>query len=130
MSFSRAVLAEEIAGRISSGKTRGLAGSVAAYLVESGKTAEVNSLERDIMQQIAEKTGTVEVTAITAHKLSQKELDGIARKIMKADASAKTVVINQTIDRSVVGGVRLEFPNQLLDLSVSAKLSKLRQLTS
>lgn len=130
MNFSRMALADEIAERIKSNKTRGLASSVAAYLVEAGKTAEINSLERDIMQQRADKTGTLEVTAITAHKLGQKELDAIARKIMKTDTSAKAVIVNQVIDKSVSGGVRLEFPNQLLDLSVGAKLNKLRQLTS
>ena len=113
-----------------SNKTRGLAKSIAAYLIESGKTSEVNSLERDVMQNRADSTGTVELTAITAHHLGQKEIDLIVRAIKKTDPYCKAVIINQVIDESVIGGLRLELANQLLDMSVSAKLNKLRQLTS
>jgi F0F1-type ATP synthase delta subunit len=130
MSFSRISLAVEIAKRLGSRQPKKLAKSIAAYLIENDKTSELNSLQRDIMQIRGEESKTVELTAITAHHLEQAQLRAIERLVKKIYPDCREVFINQTVDESVVGGVRLEFANQLLDLSASYKLNKLRQLTS
>ena len=131
MSFSRTALAEEVAKAMSSpSKSSKLAQSVAAYLIDTGKTSEINSLERDIMQLRADKDNAVELTAISAHPIEDKQLKEIERMVRQLNPDCKEVIINQTQDETVIGGVRLELANQLLDLSAAAKLNKLRQLTS
>ncbi len=131
MSFSRSTLADEIAKDINSYKSnKKLAKAIAAYLIEEGKTSELNSLERDIMQLRSVKNGIAELTAITSHPLEERQVKEIESLVKRLDPAYKTVIINQSIDESVIGGVRLELANQLLDLSVSSKLNKLRQLTS
>lgn len=131
MSFSRSILADEIANALKSpSKSKKVVRSVAAYLIENGKTSELNSLERDIMELRAEKDGVIELTALSSHELGEKQLKEIERLVKKQYPRCKQVIINQSIDESVVGGVRLELANQLLDLSAQAKLSKLRHLTS
>lgn len=130
MSFSRSALVNEVNKQIATGKTPSLAKAVAAYLIETGKTSEINSLERDVIESRANDSGVVELTAISAHPLEETQLKEIQQIVKKVDPGVKEVIINQSLDTSLIGGIRLEFANQLLDLSASSKLSKLRQLTS
>jgi len=130
VSFSRKKLADEILQRLGSGSQDELAKKVAAYLIENGKTSELNSLSRDIMQVRKSQDGVVELTALSSHKLSEDQIEEVKSVVMRVSPNAKKIIINQKIDESVIGGVRLEFANHLLDLSVSAKLSKLKQLTT
>lgn len=128
--FSRIKLSEEIVNIINKDDNSDLARKIAAYLIETGKTSELNSLSRDIMQARKSRDGIVELTAITSHKLSESLKESVKRTVQKISPNAKEIIINQKIDKSVIGGVRLEFANHLLDLSVSAKLNKLKQLTA
>lgn len=130
MSFSRVKLADQIVQMLGKQNQQSLAKKVAAYLIETGKTSELNSLSRDIMQARKARDGIVELTALSSHKLSDTQLDGIKKTVSKFSPNAKEIIVNEKIDESVVGGVRLEFANHLLDLSVAAKLNKLKQLTS
>lgn len=130
MSFSRSSLVNEMNKQIAAGKSSRLAKAVAAYLIETGKTSEINSLERDVIEGRSTENGVVELTAISAHPLEQAQLQEIERIIKKLNPTCKEVIVNQNLDESLVGGIRLEFANQLLDLSASSKLSKLRQLIS
>ena len=130
MSFSRTSLATEIASRLKDRSDKPMTKSIAAYLIENGKTSELNSLERDITELRSAKSGVIELTAISAHPLERSQIDGIEQIVRKINPQCKQVIVNQTLDESVIGGIRLEFANQLLDLTASAKLSQLRQLTS
>lgn len=130
MNFSRAKLADRIVQMLDKQSQQSLARKVAAYLIETGKTSELNSLSRDIMQARKAQDGVVELTALSSHKLSSAQLEDIKKTVFKISPNAKDIIINEKVDRSVIGGVRLEFANHLLDLSVGAKLNKLKQLTS
>lgn len=130
MSYSRSKLSEEIITRIKKGETKNIARQIAAYLIENNKTQDLNSLTRDITQLRKSEQEIVELTALSAHKLDDAQIDLIKKTVTKISPNAKDIIINQRIDETVTGGVRLEFANHLLDLSVSAKLNKLKQLTA
>lgn len=130
MRFSRIKLADEIVRRLGKGRQKTLAKQIAAYLIETGKTSELNSLSRDIMQARKGRDSVVELTAISSHQLSPPQIEAINKVVREISPNAKKIIVNERIDESVVGGVRLEFANHLLDLSVGAKLSKLKQLTT
>lgn len=130
MSFSRTKLANEIADKLANGEATGLAKQIAAYLIDSGKTGQLNSLVRDVMQMQKSKNNVLELTAISAHELGQEQIDDIESLVKNTSPGSGKVIINRQIDPSIIGGVRLEFANHLLDLSASAKLSRLKQLTS
>lgn len=129
-SFSRVKLADKVAEMLAKQSEKSLAKKIAAYLIEKGKTNELNSLSRDIMQARKNRDNIIELTAISSHALSETQLEAIKRTVLKISPKADKVIINQKIDESIIGGVRLEFANHLLDLSVSAKLNKLKQLTT
>ncbi|MBC7707998.1 F0F1 ATP synthase subunit delta [Polaromonas sp.] len=104
------------------------ANEIAAYLLAEHRTAELNSLMRDVKQFRADN-GIVEVTALTAHPLTATVRTEIEQQVRALYPSAKTVIVTERHDASVVGGVRLELANQQLDLSVRAKLNRFKQLT-
>lgn len=101
---------------------------IAAYLIAERRTADLESLMRDVMQYRADN-GIVEVVAVSAHDLTPEVRKDIEAQIKSAYPQAKQVIISEQHDSSVVGGVRLELANEQLDLSVRAKLNRFKQLT-
>lgn len=129
MKIARHRIASALADQIGTLPTAKLSQEIAAYLLAERRTGELNSLMRDIMQDRADK-GIVEVAAVTAYPLTPETLAAITREVKTAMPQAKSVIVSEQIDASVVGGVRLEFPNQRLDLSVRNKLNHFKQLTT
>ena len=101
---------------------------VAGYLLDENRTGELDSLARDLVDYRA-KNGLVEVNAISAHELSGQAVSEIKQKVKEIYPEVKKTIINQQIDQSQIGGVRLEFPGRQLDLSLRAKVNKFKQLT-
>lgn len=102
---------------------------VAAYLLDSGRTGQLNSLARDMVKERV-SDGIVEVTAVSARALTDAVLADIRAQVERLYPNATKVIVNERQDVSVVGGVRLEFPEQLLDLSVRNKLNRFKALTT
>jgi F0F1-type ATP synthase delta subunit len=105
------------------------ANEVAGYLLDESRTGELDSLARDLIDYRA-KNGVVEVTAVSAHRLSDTALKEVKQKVKQLYPQARSIIINQQIDASQIGGVRLEFPGRQLDLSLRAKINKFKQLTA
>ena len=105
-----------------------LSRSIAAYLLATGRTGELSSLIRDIMQDRTDE-GIVEVTAVSAHDLDSATEAKVKSEVRKLYTSSKKIIINQVIDPEMIGGIRLDFANQQLDLSLRAKLNRFKQLT-
>lgn len=128
--YSRTKLAKYAVDSIQTGSDQDkLAREMAAYLMQNGHSDDLNSLARDILQLRADKTGTVEVTAIVAHDLSDESRNDIEHMIKSVQPNLKRVIINQQIDSSAIGGIRLELANALLNSTVDARLAALREKT-
>lgn len=120
------VLAEQSLGRVTA-KT--LSEQVAAYLLAEGRTADLEPLLRDVMQYRADH-GIVEVIAVSAHPLTDDVRSTIEARIKAVFPEAQQIIISEELQNDVVGGVRIELPNQQFDLSIRAKLSRFKQLTT
>jgi F0F1-type ATP synthase delta subunit len=128
MKVPRKKIADIIARRaLSKGFNKTQATSVAAYLLDEGRTGELDSLLRDVEEDWAEQ-GFVEVIATSAHELSAKVLQDIEVEVRKLYPNAKRIQVTPELDRSTVGGVRLVFANHRLDLSVASELQKFKTL--
>lgn len=129
MKAPRSRLSKAIADRtLKGGSDKKLAKEVAAYLLAERRTAELNSVLRDVQADWAE-AGHVEVIASSAHPLTPSVRTDIGKQVRKLYPDAKEIVVTDVIDPEVIGGVRLSLANQQLDLSVEAKLNKFKQLT-
>lgn len=102
---------------------------VAAYLLDTGRTGQLNSIARDMVKERA-ADGVVEVTVVSAHELTDAVRADIRAQVEKLYPNATRIVMNERREATVVGGVRLEFPEQQLDLSVRNKLNRLKALTT
>ncbi len=106
-----------------------LAREVAAYLLAEHRTADVESLVRDVWQYRADH-GLVEVRVTSAFALSDKLRTAIKAQVQKLYPAVKQVIISEQRDPSIIGGIRLELANQQLDASLRAKLNHFKQLTA
>jgi F0F1-type ATP synthase delta subunit len=131
MKWSRVKLAEEIAHRLESGQPANqIAREVAALLIDSGRTSELNSLLRDVQELRARQNGIVEVTAASAHPLTTEQRSEIQQATRGQYPNAKEIIIHHEQNPNVVGGLSLSFANADLDMTIRAKLNQLRTLTA
>ncbi len=130
MKARRTRIARVVADRtLQSGMSKRLSREVAAYLLNEGRTAELDSIVRDVQADWAE-AGIVEVIASSAHKISAGVKADIRRQIKALYPSAKQIIVTEAHDPDVIGGVRLNMAGRQLDMSVEGKLNKFKQLTS
>jgi F0F1-type ATP synthase delta subunit len=130
MKLPRYQLAEVLAKRsLGSFEPKAFSSEIAAYLLDEGRTGDLDSLIRDIIDYRAQH-GIVEVRAVSAHTLTSTVAADVTKQVKQRYPEASDVVISPIHDERVIGGVRLELPNEQLDLSVRAKLSRFKQLTT
>ena len=130
MKAPRTRIAQVVADRtLKTGVSKRLAREVAAYLLSEHRTAELDSIVRDVQADWAE-AGQVEVIAASAHPLSASVQADIKQKVRQMYPGAKRIIVTEAYDPAVIGGVRLSLADRQLDLSVEAKLNKFKQLTA
>ena len=129
MKTSRVELAKIISDKIDKGIAPSkLAKEIAAYLLEERRINELNSLIRDVINYRAEK-GFKEVDVISAHDITKAIETEIKKYAGSIDKNTKSVVLNSRINKSLIGGLKLEIDaSKLLDLSVRAKFNNFKQL--
>lgn len=99
--------------------------AVASYLVAERRTRELSSLLRQLEELRYKKDGTLEVTATTAHPLSEASKD-LIKKIFAPKQNSDKIMIHETIDNNALGGVRARALDKVADFSVQARLQRLR----
>jgi F-type H+-transporting ATPase subunit delta len=130
MKITRTKLASVIAEKLQrTDDVIALSKEIATYLLSQGRISDLDSILRDVMQFRADQ-GFVEVVATDAHALSDAVKTDIKATVQKLYPGANQIIISEVVDTSVVGGVRLEFANSQLDLSVRSKLNRFKQLTA
>lgn len=129
--YSRSKLVDYIVDALGSGiDASKLANEVAAYLIDSGKVNELDSVMRDAKDLRARKSGIVEVDIKTAHDINDatvKQIEMIARQQYP---QSKKVTLNKIHDESVVAGASLSLPHSSFDVTVRAKLNRLKEAIS
>lgn len=106
-----------------------LAASVAAYLASSAQTFDIDSLVRDVMQYRQER-GVVEAVAVSAHELDDRVLADVEQLLQEHFPAAKSILVDTRIDPDVIGGIRIELPQETLDLSIKSKLNTFKRLVA
>lgn len=69
--------------------------------------------------------GILRVEAVTAVALTDKQSEALADKLAKS--LGKKIIIRNTVDRSILGGVKLRYSDVQLDGSVKTRLDKFEQ---
>lgn len=130
MKTPRTRIAGVIADRtLKKGLSKRISNEIAAYLLGERRVNELDSVLRDVQADWA-KAGYVEVIASSAHGLTAGNKAAITKQAKRLYPKAKRIIVTEVYDPDVIGGVRLNLADRQLDLSVQAKLNKLKQLTS
>ena len=93
---------------------------LAAFLIESRRTKEIDLIVRDIEQELADR-GIVVADITTARPLSDALKNDIKQLV-----GGKTLQIRETVDETVLGGVRIDTPGKRFDGTIRRKLTALK----
>lgn len=123
--LSRRRIADHIASELVDGKNKKLLlQQLAGFLVDTGRTKELDLIIRDIEFSLAEK-GHVQASVISAFDLTaevKKELEAF----VKSKTDATKVSLSNMVDPSVIGGVKITIPGRELDQTVAHQLTVLK----
>ncbi|MES2631020.1 MAG: F0F1 ATP synthase subunit delta [Patescibacteria group bacterium] len=97
---------------------------LAAFLVDTRRTKELPLIIRDIEYYLAE-AGSVSGVITTAFDLTAETKKAI-EKYVKEQTGAKTVELDNIIDPTVLGGVKVSIPGHELDATVRRNLTILK----
>jgi F-type H+-transporting ATPase subunit delta len=124
---SRRALARFAVDELLAGKSaQAVAKQLAATLIEDSRASEVELLSGDIAWEL-ERRGELTIGRVTsATPLSQELARELASQLKKA-TNSKEVMLEQQIDKTVIGGVRIETSARVWDDTVAHKLTRIRE---
>lgn len=122
--ISRRKLAGFVADKLQSGDGKDAIAKAAAYLIETRQTHSAGLLVRDI-EEILASSGIVVADTTSARRLSEEDKTAIAKLL-----HAKQLHTRETVDPSVLGGVRIEVSGKRLDATLRRKIDLLKEIDS
>jgi F-type H+-transporting ATPase subunit delta len=126
--ISRRALAHYGAEQLLAGQSaRQVAKQLVAALMDSGRSGEADFLLEDISWELERRQELAAGQVTSAHPLSAK-LQVELKAQLKQATGAKQVLLENNIDKSVLGGLRLQTAGKVWDSTVRRKLSELREV--
>lgn len=103
--------------------------AIVDHLVQQPRGRRIAALLRQAASIVADEAGLAVATVTSATPIDDKQLGRIATALSKANG--RDLRINHVIDPSIVGGIRVQIGDEVIDGSVATKLNDLRlQLAS
>lgn len=123
--LSRRHIATYVANQLIAGApVAPLVQQLAAYLIDTKRTKELHLIIRDV-QYILAQHGHVSGTVTTASEITattRKTLEAYAKKA----TGAAHVQLDEVVDPTILGGVRLALPGAELDTTIIRQLTALK----
>ncbi len=99
--------------------------NLARLLIEAGRIADAADIEEEFERLADEAAGRVRATATTAVELSAEERERVARDLSKR--LNKDVRLSVAVDPRILGGLKLQYGDRVIDASLASKLQQLRR---
>ena len=115
----------DLTDRLLGGHTSAATALIVASLVQRPRGRRVRPLLSHAMDLVADERGSIVATVHTATALNQAQSDRLSALLAKR--YGRKVGLNAVIDPSVVGGLRVQVADDVIDASVAARLTDLRQ---
>jgi len=123
--LSRRDLAQYVARQLTDGASqKKITLQLAAYLIENRRTNELSIIIRDIAASLAD-IGHLSGTITSAHELSTSTKKAV-EAYTKEKTEASHVSLDTIVDKSVLGGIKLELPGRELDTTITRQLTLLK----
>jgi F-type H+-transporting ATPase subunit delta len=119
--ITRRKLSAYVADKLVAGaQAKDILAQAAAYLIETKQTHDVDLLVRDIEDQLM-KRGVVIADVTAARSLNDEAKKAIAKLL-----DAKDLHIRESVDPSVLGGIRIDVPGKRYDATLRRKINLLK----
>lgn len=122
--LSRRSLALYVVEGLQAGKRQSTITHLAAYLIESRRTKELELIVRDAERLLAER-GVLVGTITSAFDVSSETKRAI-EKFVAAKTGASDISLESQVDPDVLGGIKISLPGQELDQTIAHQLQTLR----
>jgi F-type H+-transporting ATPase subunit delta len=99
--------------------------NLAMLLIESDRIRDVVEIEEEFQRLADEAAGRVRATVTTAVELSARDRDRVAEGLSKH--LSKEVHLDVLVDPSILGGLKLQYGDRLVDATVATRLQQLRR---
>jgi len=99
--------------------------NLARLLIESGRIDEAVAIEDEFQRLADEAAGRVRATATTAIELAGRDRERVAEQLSKE--LKRDVRLTVVVDPRVIGGMRLQYGDHVVDATVAARLEQLRR---
>lgn len=118
-------LARGFVAHLSTGKSpKKLISMLAAQIVESKQTSQIDLIMAEIGREIEQQKSVVNARVYSARQMSAAVKVEVAQ-LIKTTSQADKVIIEEQVDPSLLGGVKIEMPETEIDLTVRTKLEKI-----
>jgi F-type H+-transporting ATPase subunit delta len=125
--ISRRALARYSADQLQKGISASkLASQLASVMIESKLSKQTDFLVNDIISEL-EQRGRLTAASITSARPLSENLETELKTALKKLVQVETVLLNNEVDKSVLGGVRIETPTRVWDSTVARQLRDLRE---
>ena len=99
--------------------------NMARLLIESGRVEEAADIDDEYQALVDAAEGRVRATVTTAIELSAHDRERVADELSRR--LQKEVKLKVVVDPHVLGGLRLQYGDRVVDATVAARLEQLRR---
>ena len=99
--------------------------NLARLVIESNRVREMAGIEREYERLADEAAGRVSATVTTAVELTPADRDRVADELSRR--LGKEIRMHVVVDAGILGGLKLQYGDHLVDASVATRLQQLRR---
>ncbi|HKW58517.1 MAG TPA: F0F1 ATP synthase subunit delta [Candidatus Dormibacteraeota bacterium] len=99
--------------------------NLARLLIESGRIGEAAEIDEEFQRMADEQAGRVRATVTTAIELQSADLERVRNELSRH--LAKDVKLSVVVDPRILGGMKLQYGDRVVDASVATRLEQLRR---
>lgn len=92
-------------------------------ILEKRRVKNLFSISKEFERMVYEHKGIVKAKAITTIPLGKREIDKLQKKL--SDVTQKSVILENEIDKSLIGGVMIKLGDRVIDGTIKGKLEQL-----
>lgn len=99
--------------------------NLAHLMVEARRVRDIGAVVEAFDDLADEAGGTIRATVTTAVELPADERDELSRKL--SSRLGKQIVLTAQVDPHILGGLKLQYGDRLIDATVATRLQQLRR---
>jgi F-type H+-transporting ATPase subunit delta len=99
--------------------------NLARLLIETGRVGDAGAIEAEYQRLADDSAGRVRATVTTAIELERTDRDRVEKEL--SERLGKDVQLTLVVDPRILGGLKLQYGDRVVDASVATRLQQLRR---